>query len=176
MKKIIVTLIVLAGIGGLGYGALQLFKANTKKYSPETVSKFSKNGAEVSVSYCQPSKKGRVIFGELVPYNEVWRTGANEATVFKTTKPIQFGSETLEAGSYSIFTIPTPTDWTVIFNQETGQWGTQYNEKDDVLRVKASTEPTSETREILEIFFDESNPQLVLTWDSTKVTLPFQVQ
>ena len=176
MKKAFVTIGVLLGVGILGYFALQLFKMNTKKYSPETASTYQKDGWDLQVQFCQPSKKGRVIFGELVPFNEVWRTGANEATMFTTNKDITFDGKVLKAGSYSIFTIPKANEWEIIFNAETEQWGTQYNPSENVLKTKAKLETAPEVTEIFTIIFEEAGniPQLVLLWDQARVVLPLE--
>src|SRR5690606_37609349 len=100
------------------------------------------------VDYCQPAVKGRVIFGELVPYGQVWRTGANEATVIEINRDVKVAGSDLKAGKYSLWTIPTPEKWTIIFNSETGQWGTMYAEDTDVLKVevRSSMKDTSTER------------------------------
>lgn len=80
-------------------------------------------GSVIRISYGSPSVKGRKIWGGLVPYDKVWRTGANEATIFQTSKDIKIGGKTLPAGKYSLYTIPGEKEWKVIFNSQTGQWG-----------------------------------------------------
>ena len=190
MKKVVLTVVIIVGIIGLGAAALELFKMNTKKYSPEAIAKYKKDGLNLRIEYCQPSKKGRPIFGTnlnsadksqpnyLVPYNEVWRTGANEATLFVTNKSLKLGNETLEAGKYSLFTIPNKDKWTVIINGETGQWGTQYDESEDVLRVNASLEQVEDEKEVFTIKFDDVDGQLklLLMWDNVKAQLPIEVE
>jgi hypothetical protein len=86
----------------------------------------------VQVDYSRPYKKRREIFGKLLPYGQVWRTGANEATIFDVKQDIKIGDKSLKAGKYTLWTIPNADKWTVILNSETGQWGTNYNEKKDV--------------------------------------------
>lgn len=175
MKKILIGIIVIAGVVGLGYVALNMIKNNTKKHSPEAIASYDNSGIEINASYCQPSKKGRVIFGNLVPYDIVWRTGANEATVFTTNTNLQFEEGVLKAGNYSLFSIPKENgDWTVIFNGETGQWGTQYAEGKDVLRVKASQETLEKPIEVfnIDIVALDSTMHLLLQWDRTRVKLP----
>ena len=101
--------------------------------------------AYVKVVYGSPRKKDREIFGSLVPYGEVWRTGANEATELTTTADLEINGETLPAGTYSVFTIPGEETWTVIFNSGLGQWGAyDYDESTDVLRVEAEATSTEE--------------------------------
>lgn len=102
---------------------------------PDKVSKTVGN-TTITIDYSQPSVKGRTIWGELVPFGKVWRTGANEATVFEVNKDVKIEGKTLKAGKYSLFTIPGEDEWTIIFNKQTGQWGTQYNEGEDELRVQ----------------------------------------
>ncbi|MGB0522869.1 MAG: DUF2911 domain-containing protein [Flammeovirgaceae bacterium] len=178
MKKLFITLLIIGGIIGAGSIAFKLFIMNTKKYSPEAMATYNKNGVSLKVEYCQPSKKNRKIFGGLVPFNEVWRTGANEATLFRTNQDLVFGDQLLEAGAYSLFTLPTESDWEVIFNGETGQWGTQYNEAEDVMRVPAATAVSDNMVESFTIRFDDADGQLkmLLTWDQTVVTLPIEVE
>ena len=94
------------------------------------------NGATISINYGSPSVKGRKIYGELVPYGQVWRAGANEATVFTTSKDIWVEGKKLAAGTYGFFAIPTATSWTIIFNKVAKQWGAfKYEESQDALRV-----------------------------------------
>jgi hypothetical protein len=176
MKKILIALFIVSGIIGLGYVALTVVKKNTKKHSPEANSVYSAEGVDIRVAYCQPSKKGREIFGNLVPYDIVWRTGANEATVFTTSHDLQFAEGILKAGSYSLFSIPKENeDWLIVFNKEIGQWGTQYAESADVLRVKAKQEPLGTSMEVFDIAIETRElPELVIKWDMTQVILPLQ--
>ncbi|MBB5397783.1 DUF2911 domain-containing protein [Mucilaginibacter sp. AK015] len=110
--------------------------AQTKPIASPRDSVSAKIGAAtISINYGSPSVKGRKIYGELVPYNKVWRAGANAATVFSTSKDIVVAGKKLSAGTYSLYAIPTPTTWTIIFNKVAKQWGTQYDEAQDALRV-----------------------------------------
>src|SRR5262245_21771913 len=95
----------------------------TISLSPEEEVFFKQDNATITVFYNRPYKKGREIFGGLVPYDKVWRTGANEATTFETTADLVIKGKTLKAGKYSLWTIPNPDTWTIIFNSEYGQWG-----------------------------------------------------
>ncbi len=89
----------------------------------------------LKITYSEPHKKGRIIFGDLVPYGKVWRTGANEATEITITQDIQIANTTLKAGTYSLFTIPEKETWTIIINKDLGLWGAyNYNAKMDVMR------------------------------------------
>ena len=96
--------------------------------------------ATINISYSQPAVKGRKVWGELVPMGQVWRTGANNATVFETDKDIKVEGQALKAGKYALFTIPNEKEWTIIFNKKSDQWGAyNYSDKDDALRVKVKS-------------------------------------
>lgn len=155
----------------------------TKSFSPSSTASFSKNGLDISVDYCQPSKKGRLIFGTeqqkaLVPYGKWWRTGANEATVIKFNKNVIVGDKTLEAGTYTLFTIPTATDWTIIINSEVGQWGLSYNPAKDVLKTQVPSFPKNDVQEMFLIDFTErpDGANMVMHWDTTEVVIPITVK
>lgn len=134
----------------------------------------------VKITYSQPHKHGRNIFGGLVPFGQVWRTGANEATELTVSKGIKINSIDLPAGTYSLFTIPGKESWTVILNAELGLWGSyNYNSKLDVLRFETPVIPVSEfVYEAFTILIDPRNSRadLILAWDRTKVSIPLQFQ
>ena len=121
------------------------------------------------------SKKRREIFGKLVPYDQVWRTGANEATELTTTKNIQINGTLLKAGTYSLFTIPQKDSWTIIINSEVGLWGAyNYNSKLDVMRFNIPPSTTDTVYESFTMQFDHRNEvaDLLLYWDRTKISIP----
>jgi hypothetical protein len=135
----------------------------------------------VTVDYSRPKvndpKTGepRTIFGGLVPYGKVWRTGANESTTFVTDADLMVGSIHVPAGKYTLYTIPGESDWTIIINKQTGQWGTQYDDKQDLGRttVKAGKPPAFATQ--FTISFDETGPKkgvMYMDWANTRVTVP----
>lgn len=131
-------------------------------------------GTDVKVSYGQPSKKDRVIFGQLVPYNKVWRAGANEATEITFAKDASFGGQPVKAGTYSLFVLPTEKEWTIILNSELKQWGSFGYDKikdKDVLSVKVPVGTTSTAIEKLTYDFNDDN-DLVIEWDATRVVVP----
>lgn len=130
--------------------------------------------AFITVNYGSPSVKGRTVWGDLVPYGKVWRTGANEATTFETRANLKVQGQALPPGKYSLFTIPSKDDnWTVIFNSEANQWGAyKYNEEKDVLRVNAEAEMRNSTSETMEFIMEGNN--LVLLWD--KLALPIKIE
>ena len=120
-----------------------------ERASPPKTAEGTVNGAEITVNYGSPGVKGREIWGGLVPLGKVWRAGANEATIFETSKDIMVEGESLPAGKYSFFIIPGEYSSTFIFNKQTGQWGTQYDEKQDVLRVSVPSGQTNSMTENL---------------------------
>ncbi|MFN4284676.1 MAG: DUF2911 domain-containing protein [Lacibacter sp.] len=109
----------------------------SKRPSPPQETKFTVGTATITINYGAPSVKGREIWGKLVPYGQVWRTGANEATTFETTADVKIEGKPLPKGKYALFTIPGKDEWVIIFNKNANQWGAyNYKEADDVLRVK----------------------------------------
>lgn len=125
------------------------------------------NGATITINYGSPSVKGRKIWGDLVPYDAVWRTGANEATRFTTDKDINVEGKTLPAGTYGFFAIPGKSSWTIIFNSVARQWGAfKYDSSKDVLRVTV-TPQTIAKHERLIYTIDANGFNLI--WDELKV-------
>jgi len=166
-------------------GVLTYFRAYyTKSFSPEDQVRFESGDLKIKVVYNRPSKKGRVIFGELVPYGKVWRTGANEATTFETNKNLSFGDKILKAGKYSLFTIPEEQKWTVIFNSESGQWGVGFNgeaNRDSVKDVLMVEAPSVSIEKEVEQFTIEvgkmgEDHELTFIWDKTVVAVPFSIK
>ncbi len=157
------------------------FRDKSKRESPQATATTSVGGATISVEYGQPVKKGREIFGALVPFGEVWRTGANEATEISLSKDVQIAGKTLKAGRYMLCTIPERDKWTVIFNNTLGQWGAFfYNASDDVLRVSVPAAPLDSIVEKFTIAFEAAQQPnettLAIAWDKTKITVPIVVQ
>jgi hypothetical protein len=138
-------------------------------------------GKHISVTYGQPSKKGRVIFGGLVPYGKVWRTGADEATEITVDKDIMFGGKKLAAGTYSLYTIPNKTEWTIIINPVLKQWGAfEYDKvKDkDVLRTTVPVKNTGKEVETFTILVKDdgqADDGLVMEWDKVQVKVPVKI-
>ena len=130
------------------------------------------DGAAITINYGSPAVKGRTIWGDLEEYGKVWRTGANEATTFETSKNLSIGGQTLPAGKYALFTIPGESDWTLIFNKTHDQWGAyEYDEAQDAIRVKVVPQP-GEMTEYLEFTVTEGNT-IVLSWE--EIMVPFEV-
>jgi len=133
---------------------------------------------DVTVTYCRPSVKGRTIWGGLVPYDQVWRTGANEATTITFTDDVTVEGTKLTAGTYGLFTIPGKDEWTVIFNKGAKQWGAyEYKQADDVLRIKVKPHG-DEFRELLTIWFPTVSTDsaiLAICWEKVAVSVPIGV-
>lgn len=154
---------------------------NEKSLSPEDAVVFNAGDLKLRVLYNRPSKKGREIFGGLVPYGEVWRTGANESTTFETNRALIIEGSKLPAGKYSLWTIPGADTWSIIFNSQYGQWG--INSKGeanrdtalDVLTVQVEPLVQDQVFEQFTIEFEKTGEEaeLVLLWDKTVVAMPF---
>lgn len=145
--------------------------------SPLAISAIRYKESYIKITYSQPQKRGREIFGNLVPYDQVWRTGANEATEITTTKNIQINGTLLLAGTYSLFTIPKKDKWTVIVNRDVGLWGSyNYNSKLDVMRFDVPVTTTDIVYESFTMQFDHRNEvaDLLLYWDKTKISIPIK--
>ncbi|MBK5278592.1 MAG: DUF2911 domain-containing protein [Bacteroidia bacterium] len=177
MKNFLITLgiIVLLIIG-----AWEIYLYNTKSHSPEADVTYEANNLLIHIYYNRPFKKGREIFGGLVPYGKVWRTGANEASIFETNKDLLFKGKTLKAGKYTLWSIPNEQTWTIIFNSEYGQWGISNGEanrdsKNDVLLVDAHALIQDKELEQFTIAIENvgTEQELLLIWDKTLVSIPF---
>jgi hypothetical protein len=147
--------------------------------SPPATTQVSFGGQEVSVKYHTPSMRGRVIMGGLVPYGEVWRTGANDATTLITPVPLHIGALLVPAGTYTLYTLPSAGTWQLIVNKETGQWGTVYHEAMDLGRVAMKHKTLDTPQEVMSISFEQvgkDSAELHVRWEKTdewvKVTTP----
>jgi hypothetical protein len=133
-------------------------------------------GGSVSVAYGRPSMRGRRIMGQVVPSGQVWRTGANEATHFRTDSSVLVGGMFVPAGSYTLWTIPGPDVWTLIINKQTGQWGTMYDPAQDLARIPVRAETVSgEPVEQMTMRIEPASvgtATLVITWENTRVLVP----
>ncbi len=147
-----------------------------QRKSPIAIAAINNDSTYIKIVYGQPYKKGRDIFGGLVPYGEIWRTGANEATELTTTGDILVNKEKLAAGTYALFTIPGRAEWTIIFNDSLGQFGAfTYDSTYDVMRTSVPAVPTEQPIEAFTIQFGEVNgnsTSIQLLWDTTKVVVP----
>ncbi|MCS6973916.1 MAG: DUF2911 domain-containing protein [Cyclobacteriaceae bacterium] len=145
--------------------------------SPLAIASVRYKDTYVKITYSRPQKRGREIFGKLVPYDEVWRTGANEATEITTTRDLIVNGVLLTAGTYSLFTIPRKEQWTIIVNKDVGLWGAyNYNPKMDILRFDVKAQSVEPPVESFTIQFEQKNntADLILMWDTVKVVIPVQ--
>jgi hypothetical protein len=146
--------------------------------SPRDTTRAAVAGANLLVDYGRPSKRGRVIFGGVVPWNEVWRTGANQATHFVTDRDLVMGGVTVPAGTYTLWTLPSPSGWKLIVNRQTGQWGTVYSAEQDLARLDMQVSSLGEVVERFAIRIEPSGQggSLVLEWDTVRAAMPFTVR
>ena len=142
--------------------------------SPPDSVRASVAGASIAVRYSRPSMRGRVIFGNVVPWNQVWRTGANQATVFETSADLVIAGAPVPAGKYSLWTLPAPGGWKLIVNRNTGQWGTDYDAQYDLARLDMKVEPLRQPVEQFTIAIEPSGKRgvLKLEWERTRVSVP----
>ena len=132
------------------------------------------NGKTITVDYSSPRAKGRKIFGGLVPYGQVWRAGANEATTFVTTSDITVGGKAVPAGKYTIFAIPAEDKWTLIISKKTGEWGTAYpGPENDLARIDMKVSKTPSLVENFTIAFDQTSAgcTLRMEWENTRASV-----
>jgi len=131
-------------------------------------------GAAVAVRYSRPSTRGRAIFGNVVPWNQVWRTGANQATVFETSTDLVMAGTPVPAGKYSLWTLPSPGGWKLIVNKNTGQWGTDYNAQYDLARLDMTVEQLPQPVERFTIGIEPkgNGGVLRLEWEKTRASVP----
>lgn len=178
MKRLIVFLIGIAAAATIVFVALRMY---TKSFSPAEAIAYEDGDIRLSVSYSRPYKKGRVIFGELVPFGRTWRTGANEPTTFQTSTSLNIIGHKLPAGRYALFTVPGEKTWQIIFNKEVPFWGIQLldqqaarNPQADELVVEATPIQVKDTYEQFTISFEEmaGEIELILMWDQTMVVVP----
>ena len=166
MKKILILTLIAGLFTGINASAQQ--DKSKRPSPPAKVSETIASGATISIDYSQPSVKGRTIGKEIAPYGEVWRTGANEATVFETNKDVKIEGKTLPAGKYSVYSIPGADKWTIIFNKTWKQWGTAYSEGDDALRVDVKPTKAASSTEKMTFKIAKSG-EVTLMWGDTKV-------
>jgi hypothetical protein len=149
------------------------------RVSPLTIVAIRYKEGYLKIVYSQPHKNGREIFGKLVPFDQVWRTGANEATEITVTKDILINSQPLKAGTYSLFTIPGKETWKIILNSDLGMWGSyNYNPKKNVISFdrKSQTIANGVVYEPFTIVINQKTDtaEIVLMWDRTQISFPVQ--
>lgn len=147
--------------------------------SPPATATATINGKKLTIAYSAPSIRGRKIMGGLVPYGQVWRTGADNATTFQTDADLDLGGLKVPKGTYTIYTLPGAAEWQLIVNKQTGQWGTEYHQPQDLGRVKMALGQTPAPVEKLkiELLSASGNKGLLkMTWERTEVSVPITVQ
>lgn len=176
MKKLLLIPVALFAIATLATAQVEMSQDKKPASPPANAEcKFS-NGKTVKINYSSPRAKGRKIFGAasdqaLVPYGQVWRTGANSATTFVTDGSVGVGGKDVPAGNYTIFTVPNADSWTLIVNKKTGEWGIPYKyESDELARVPMTVSKTSAPVENFTIAFDQAGSKCTLRmeWENTR--------
>jgi hypothetical protein len=169
-----ITLTSLALAGLTLAWAQQPQEDKSKRPSPPGTADCAVKGKKVTINYSRPSMKGRKIMGDLVPYGKVWRTGANEATTLTTAADLNIGGTKVPAGTYTLYTLPSADTWKLIINKQTGQWGTVYNQDQDLARVDMKKTDVAVPVEIFTIALDQDSNDscdLSLEWEKTRVSV-----
>ena len=140
--------------------------------SPHETITATVDGAKVSIEYGRPYMRGRKIVGGLVPYGRVWRTGADAATTLTTDAPLNIGGATVPAGKVTLYTLPSAQGWKLIINKQTGQWGTEYNEAQDLARVDLTVKTL--TTPVDQFTIKIEGGLLKLSWELTELSVPIK--
>jgi hypothetical protein len=175
MKKFALLTSLLFVLAIFGSAQMSMAQDKSKRPSPPANAecKFS-DGKGVKIDYSSPRAKGRKIFGGLVPYGQVWRTGANEATTFVADTDVTVGGQNVPAGSYTIFTVPEADKWTLVISKKTGEWGTDYpGPSEDLVRVPMTVSKTSAPVENFMIGFEQGGNKCTLhiDWENTRASV-----
>ncbi len=178
MKKSVIKFVVV--VSALFVLALTTVSAQQKApASPPATAETMIDGKKITINYSRPSMKGRKVMGELVPYDKVWRTGANKATALTTEVDLLFGKTLVPAGSYTLFTLPTTAGWKLIINKHTGQWGIPYKpeyEQEELARIDMKVGKTAAPVEMFTINLTSkgNNGMLTLEWENTSASVAFK--
>jgi hypothetical protein len=175
MKRLLTSAAILTLLAPVAAHAQQQLKL--PRVSPKATLTQTVGLTDVTITYCRPGVKGRTIWGDLVPYDKVWRTGANEATTIQVSQDVKINGQALPAGTYSLHTIPGKTQWTVIFNKTAEQWGSyEYDQTKDALRVQV-TPQSGPNQELLAFSFpDVQNDKATVELAWEKVRVPFTIE
>ncbi|MEJ6583555.1 MAG: DUF2911 domain-containing protein [Crocinitomicaceae bacterium] len=173
MKKLLVGITLFASTGLMA-------QISAPQMSPSAKMEQTVGLTNITVEYSRPSKRDRVVFGDLVPMNEMWRTGANKNTIITTSDVLIFGKDTLKAGTYALFTKPTSSEWAIYFYTATENWGTpeEWNAENVALEVKVKSQALNDVVETFTIGIESvsmNDAVLALSWDKTKVAAKFTV-
>jgi hypothetical protein len=179
-NKVIVTRVAKADVDAAlkDFAARDAAGQTMGQLSPRDTVRATIGSAHLVIDYGRPHKRGRDIFGVVVPWDQVWRTGANAATGFTTDADLKVGGTTIPKGSYTLFSLPSKDGTKLIINSQTGQWGTEYHQDKDFARVAVTTEALPQPVETFTIAIDSQGAGGVLKfqWDRTQFSLPFTVQ
>ncbi len=159
--------------------AQQPAQDKSKRPSPPGTAEVTLKNKKITIDYSRPSLKGRKVGQELAPYGKVWRTGANEATTLNTEIDLNIGGTKVPAGKYTLYTLPSEGTWKLIINKQTGQWGTQYDESQDLARVDMKKTALPQSVEQFTISFDKKNENtanLNLDWENTRVSVEVKAE
>jgi hypothetical protein len=151
----------------------------SKRLSPPGTADCTINGKKVTIDYSRPSLKGRKLGTDLAPYGKVWRTGANEATTLTTAIALDIGGAKVPAGTYTLYTLPSEGTWKLIINKQTGQWGTEYHQEQDLARVDMKKQEITVPVEQFTISLDQdsnNSADLILEWEKTRVFVTIRAQ
>jgi hypothetical protein len=179
MNRRLITAIVAASLVTAAAFAQHDSGEKKKPLSPPAIASGTIGGSNITVAYSAPAKRDRVIMGGLVPYGQVWRTGANAATTLTTSGDLDIGGLAVPAGKYTLYTIPTEKGWTLIVNKQNGQWGTEYDEKQDLGRVAMTVSPVKSTVEtfVIDVKAGKGNKgALSFTWENVEASVPVTVK
>lgn len=180
MKKLALAAVLVCssiGLSAYAQGGMQMApaQADAPLPSPRKQAEVTVNGNTVKVDYGAPSMRGRKIMGEVVPYTEWWRTGANEATAFETSTDLKVGTLTVPAGKYTLVTLPSADQWQLVFCKHLGQWGTERFEADDLGKVPMMKKTLAAPQEQMSITFEHQTAtgvELHVKWETTDVYVP----
>jgi hypothetical protein len=166
-------------VSALVLGTATLVAQQNPPLSPPAKAEGVVAGKTITVDYSSPRMRARKIMGELVPFGKVWRTGANAATTLTTPADLTIGDLQVPAGKYTLFTLPGETEWTLIVNKQTGQWGTAYDQAQDLGRTKMTVTQLAQPREEMTIAIRPGSGGqgvLAVEWESTSATVPITVR
>ncbi|SNR29447.1 DUF2911 domain-containing protein [Hymenobacter mucosus] len=163
-------LLALVFFAGNAQAQTKMSEDKSKRPSPPATVTGGTGATAFTIEYSRPSAKGRTVFGGLVPYGKVWRTGANEATTFEVKQAVKINGQALPAGKYALFTIPTEQEWTIVFNKTAAQWGSfKYDQAQDALRVTVKPTKASTPVEQFTITSDKAGT-VTMAWENAQAS------
>ncbi|SOE24016.1 Protein of unknown function [Spirosomataceae bacterium TFI 002] len=179
MKKVFV-LALLFFITKISFAKVDSLVQPQVRFSPTMIANLlTEEKSYLKLTYGQPYKKGRRIFGNLVPYGEIWRLGANEATEMTISKDFEVGTKKMKAGTYTLFALPAENKWTIYFNKKLGQWGTfDYQQSDNLFAIEIPVETNKDVYEGFTVEMREVDNRLIhvyFLWDDVRTVLPLKL-